>query len=165
MNMYHLLTQQLLVRVNPLAASEEEREKAWLCPSHDCHLVHCSIQSIKQWCLCLKIAVNKELLWCVYLGAEIFESLKICGWFISCRNGPIEEIPAHLKQFWHFRLLIAGDQFGWVFSICRSYSEFQKALRVQPTTHSASEDALGCCGWPSIADSRAGEKEKRLLFL
>lgn len=91
MNMYHLLTQQLLVRVNPSAASEEEREKAWLRPSQDCYLAHCSIQSIKKWCLCLKIAVNKELLRCVYLGAEIFEAVKICGWFISCRNGQLRK--------------------------------------------------------------------------
>lgn len=72
----------------------------------------------------------------MYLCVEIFEAVKICGWLSAAECHLIEEIPTNLKRLWHFRLLIVGDQFGWMSSIWRSYSEYQKVLRVYPTGRS-----------------------------
>lgn len=66
----------------------------------------------------------------MYSCAEIFDAVKICGGLSIAQCHLIEEIPANLKRLWHFRLLVADNQFGWMYSIWRSYSEFQKVLRV-----------------------------------
>jgi len=103
-------------------------------------------QECKKVILVCKNTSQDRPVWGVYLGTEIFETVKICGWLWAAECHLIEEIPDNLRWLWHFKLLIVADQFGRMSAIWRPYSEFQKVLRVYPKGNSQSEGTLEYCG-------------------